>query len=76
MKSYTPKSYKHTQILHGTNSLHQFTKPSPVFACTLPGCYPGYSWLAEQMDLTGARGSAVFLGANAGWLVTTPLAGR
>ena len=35
----------------------------------------GYSWLAEQVDLTGRGSSVVFLGANFGWLVFPPLAG-
>ena len=35
----------------------------------------GYSWLAEQIDLTGKGSSVVFLGANFGWLVFPPLAG-
>ena len=35
----------------------------------------GYSWLAEQVDLTGKGSSVVFLGANFGWLVFPPLAG-
>ena len=37
--------------------------------------FAGYSWLASQLDLTGMRGSVVFLGANIGWLVFPPLAG-
>ena len=35
----------------------------------------GYSWLADQVDLTGRGSSVVFLGANLGWLVFPPLAG-
>jgi len=35
----------------------------------------GYSWLAEQVDLTGSRGGVVFLGANFGWLIFPPIAG-
>ena len=38
-------------------------------------CISGYSWLAEQIDLTGKGSSIVFLGANFGWLVFPPLAG-
>ena len=34
-----------------------------IFICV--SCL-GYSWLAEQVDLTGSRGSVVFLGANSG----------
>ena len=33
----------------------------------------GYSWLAEQVDLTGSRGGVVFLGANFGWLIFPPI---
>ena len=36
-------------------------------------CCSGYSWLAEQVDLTGSRGSVVFLGANFGWLIFPPI---
>jgi len=35
----------------------------------------GYSWLSEQVDLTGRGSSVVFLGANFGWLVFPPIAG-
>lgn len=35
----------------------------------------GYSWLAEQMDLTGFRNSVTFFGGNLGWMVFPPLAG-
>ena len=35
----------------------------------------GYSWLSEQVDLTGNGSSVVFLGTNIGWLVFPPLAG-
>ena len=35
----------------------------------------GYSWLSEQVDLTGNSSSVVFLGTNIGWLVFPPLAG-
>ena len=31
--------------------------------------FSGYSWLADQVDLTGPGSSVVFLGANLGWLV-------
>lgn len=36
----------------------------------------GYSWLAEQVDLTGPGSSVVFLGANLGWLVMITLMRR
>ena len=35
----------------------------------------GFSWLAENMDMTGKNSSIVFLGASAGFLVSPPLAG-
>ena len=57
----------HLQLLYvGTGAIGLFV--SIQFAA-------GYSWLAEQVDLTGRGSSVVFLGANFGWLVFPPLAG-
>ena len=32
----------------------------------------GFSWLAENMDMTGKNSSIVFLGASVGFLVSPP----
>ena len=36
----------------------------------------GFSWLAENVDMTGGNSSIVFLGAAVGFLVSPPLAGK
>ena len=60
-------AHTHLELLYlGTGSIGYFV--SLQFAS-------GYSWLADQVDLTGLTSSVVFLGANCGWLVFPPLAG-